>query len=77
MTGSAIRQRRVGGDCSISAFHYRPAIIRARRQDVLVVYLFSGGVLTQACAFGGIEGANQCLLQMAGNFMVGPMPRIQ
>jgi hypothetical protein len=76
MLNQAIRQERNLGSCSISPRLYSPALRTASRERrVHGVYFFSASGLICASAFGGLEGAEKCLEQMAGEELCGPLYR--
>lgn len=76
MLNQAIRQERNLGSCSISARLYSPALRSASRERrVHAVFFFDASGMVQASALGGIEGANKCLAQMAGEELCGPLYR--
>lgn len=76
MLNQAIRQERNLGSCSISSRLYSPALRPASRErQVHAVFFFDASGVVQASALGGIEGANKCLEQMAGDELCGPLYR--
>jgi hypothetical protein len=74
MLNAAIRVNREAGHCSISGFRYAPSLrAKSRDRDVRIAYHFAPDGTVPVCAFGGIKGAHECLKEMAGDELVGPV----